>query len=166
LRICAGAALSVGGADGGVDVERVAPQVVDHLERLLALGERAAAEAGERRVVADAALVERVEEVVADAPARVAEVGGAEQRQDQVGPVADAPAAERLAEVLVVRLVAERGGGVEQAATPSVVLIMNRASVVPARSRSPLQQVVGEGDGRAEVGEEVADGAAHRLGAT
>ena len=117
-----------------------------------------------RSVGADAAMVERVDEVVADPAGRVAPVRRAR-----------AAAASGRARLGRPRRPASgrnprRGAGSRRAlpasnrpATPSVVLIMKRPSVTPARSRSPCSRSLAKITGERRLARKLRDRAPRRL---
>src|SRR6185295_16162759 len=97
-----------------------------------------------------------------DSPSHgVAQRARAEDRQDDVGAVAHAPAPERLAEILVALLDAHVGGDVVQAEQAERAVEDEAHPVLEAVEELALQHVVDPDPQVAEVGEEVADAAAN-----
>ena len=89
---------------------------------------------------------------------------GPEQGQHQIWAAGYAPDTQRLAEILVVAVVAEGAGGVEQTGHAKRGVDHEAAERDAGALALALQRVVGEDHRRAQVGQEVGDRAAGGLG--
>src|SRR5688572_13970511 len=151
----AAAALQVGVALEYVPVER---RLLEQAARFEQVGARIGQAQHDQRVahVDRPHLAERVEVGVERAADAVAHGARAEERQHQVRAVARAPAAEGLAEVLVVLLEAHIGRHVVQAEQPESAVEREAHPVEEAVLELALQHVVHADEQVAQVAEEVA----------
>src|SRR5688500_3336365 len=164
------------------------PAIVDEAAAPLQVGVALEHVLVERRLLEDAARLEQVRAQVggarhdkriaqvdrADLPHRirihvdpgpqaVAQRARAQQRQDEIGSGPGAPAAEGLAEILVMFLVAPLGGDVVDAEQAERAVKRKARPVVDAVGELALQKIVHPDQRVGEVGEEVADAHADLL---
>jgi hypothetical protein len=104
---------------------------------------------------------DRIEEEIDYARRRVAQCRGAEERQGQVRPRAYAPDCERLTEVLVVGLQADRSRHVEQPGEPERAVEQEAAGVAQSQLGLALQELVDDRRRVFEVAQEIADADTH-----
>ena len=104
-------------AEAGIEVDRIALQVFQGLNiarsGIDSLNNGTKQELG-LQVLRPRQICKRIQEDIHDTAESVAQRGGAEERQDQIGPLADPVGAEGLAEVLLVVLVAFLARDVEK----------------------------------------------------
>ncbi len=106
----------------------------------------------------------RVEPDVGDAAEAVPQRGRSHQRQEQVGPRLEAPAAQRRAEAVAVVGSWFFLAGSRMPSRPKVLLITKRHRVRPAGPHAPLKHVVYRHDRLVEVPAEIAQPHAQRRG--
>ena len=97
-------------------------------------------------------------------PGSVAQVGGPEEGQHQVGAGRHAVVAERLSEVFPNRLQPHSGGRIPDAADPENAVEQQPCRTVHGTLSFELQQAVGNGGNLAQVGKHIADSGAYRPG--
>src|SRR5689334_17724895 len=115
------------------------------------------------RAVVPAEIGERVHEIVRDHSRRIARIAGTGERQDEIRTFADAPNAQRLTEILVMRRNTDLGRDVDKAADTQCRIDDHTAERLSGAVGRSLQLVVAEGHRLAEIAEHVVNAVAREL---
>src|SRR5207249_1923813 len=105
---------------------------------------------------------QRAEEPIADLAYAITHVRRPENRDHQIRTGLDSPVAECLAEVLLVLVQTDFGGGVEQAADAHRRVQEEAPRILPETPEFELQQVVDHRDRIEEVVHEIGHAGTHR----
>src|SRR5260221_286179 len=141
------AVLAIEAACRGVEIDRGALDLVERFDIARPQIDKAqtGADAVIKRAVVPAQIRERMHEIVGHYARRVARITGTGKRQDEIGPLADAPNAKRLSEILVMRGNAHLGRNVYEAGDTQCRIDDDAAQRLSGAIGRTLQHVVSEG---------------------